>query len=115
MYCVSSASFSGGGDGPIPTRRARDQDWEMIESGAEILRASIMVLKKEGVTSMMMIRLGAEGSLGGSLMVTIIDSVGKFSGKTLRFWRVWRMGEGLKESVFEVELVVVRMSDAWST
>jgi hypothetical protein len=67
----------------------------MIEFGEEVLRASTMVSKKEGVTSIIMIRLGAEGSLGGSLIVTIIDSVGKFSGKTLRFWRAWRIGEGL--------------------
>jgi hypothetical protein len=67
----------------------------MIEFGEEVLRASTMVSKKEGVTSIIMMRLGAEGSLGGSLIVTIIDSVGKFSGKTLRFWRVWRIGEGL--------------------
>ncbi len=68
--------------------RARDQDLEIIERGAEILRASIIVLKKGGVTSIMIIRLGAEGSLGGSLIVTIIVSAGKSSGKTFMFARV---------------------------
>ena len=72
---------------------------EIIEFGAEVLRASTMVSKKVGVTSIIIIRLGAEGSLGGSLIVTIIDSVGKFCGKTLRFWRVWRRGEGLMGGV----------------
>ncbi len=77
MYCVTSSSFSGGGEEPIPTSSARDQDLDMMECGAEDLRASMMVSKNAGVTSIMIMRLGAEGSFGGSLIVTIIDSVGK--------------------------------------
>ncbi len=94
-----SSSLSGGGEGPIPTRRARDQDLDMMDRGAEVLRASIIVSKKAGVTSMMIMRLGAEGSLGGSLIVTIIVSVGKACGRTLRCSRVWRRGEGSMGSI----------------
>ncbi len=85
---MTSSSLSGGGEGPIPTMRARAQDLDIMEFGAEVLRASIIVSKKMGVISIMIILLGAEGSLGGSLIVTIIVSEGKFVGKTLRFWRV---------------------------
>jgi hypothetical protein len=74
--------------------RARDQDLDKMDCGAEALRAPMIVSKKAGVTSIMIMRLGAEGSFGGSLIVTIIVSEGKSCGKTLRFWRVWRRGEG---------------------
>ena len=79
--------MSGGGEGPIPRISPRDQDLDKMEFGAETLRASMIVSKKAWVTSIIMILLGAEGSLVGSLIVTIMVSVGKFIGRTLRFWR----------------------------
>ncbi len=85
---MTSSSLSGGGEGPIPTMRPRVQDLDIMEFGADILRASTIVSKKMGVTSIIIILFGAEGSLGGSLIVTIIVSAGKLVGKTLRFWKV---------------------------
>ena len=58
----------------MPTRRARFHDAPIMEFGARIIKVAIMELKKEGDGSMIIIRFGADGSLCGSLMVTIICS-----------------------------------------
>ena len=83
MYWVNSSSPVPRGHGPMPRRRPMLHAELMIEDGDTFLRVSTMVLKKEGVTSMMMTRLGSVGCLGGSLMVRIMLSERKSRGRAL--------------------------------
>ena len=91
MYWVNSSPVPRG-HGPMPMRRPMLHAELMIEDGDTILRVSTMVLKKEGVTSIMMTRLGSVGCLGGSLMVRIMLSEGKSRGRVLEVCSSWIEG-----------------------
>jgi hypothetical protein len=76
----------------MPMRRPIFHAELKIEDGDNILRVSTMVLKKEGVASMMMTRLGSVGCLGGSLIVRIMLFVGKSRGRALDVCSSWIRG-----------------------
>ncbi len=82
MYWVKSSPVPRG-HGPMPMRRPICHADFTIEDGDICLRVSTMVLKKEGVTSMMMTRLGSVDCLGGRRSVRIMLSVGKSRGREL--------------------------------
>lgn len=54
-----------------------------MELGAMILRVLIMVLNKVLLISMMIMRFGSEGCLGGSLIVKIMFAVRNSGGRVL--------------------------------
>jgi hypothetical protein len=76
----------------MPMRRPIFHAELMIEDGDILFRVSTMVLKKEEVTSIMMMRLGSVGCLGGSLIVRIMLSVGKLRGRALEVCNSWIEG-----------------------